>query len=58
MTETNLSRKVAAFFKCRFGLARESYDDVGGDVEVGTESLDALAHLTELVGRIVTVHTL
>ena len=35
VAEANLFRKVAAFLKGCFSFARESHDDVGGEVEVG-----------------------
>lgn len=48
--------EVAAFFERGFGLAREAYDDVSGEVEVGTKGFDALAHIAELGDGVEPVH--
>ena len=56
VAEADFASEVAAFLEGDFGLAGEAYDDVGGEVEIGAKSLDAMAHLAELVDGVVTVH--
>ena len=56
VAEADFAGEVAAFLEGLFGFAREAHDDVGSEVEVGAESLDALAHLAELVGGVMPVH--
>lgn len=56
VAEPDFAGEVATFFEGLFGLAREAHDDVGGEVEVGAEGLDALAHLAELGDGVVSVH--
>ena len=56
VTESDFLREVATFFEGLFGLAWEAHDDVGGEVEVGAEGFDALAHLAELCDGVVSVH--
>ena len=56
VAETDLLCKGAALLEGGLVLAREAYDDVGGEVEVGTEGLDALAHLAELCDGVEPVH--
>ena len=56
VAEPDFTGEVATFLEGLFGLAGETHDDVGGEVEVGAESLDALAHLAELVGGVMPVH--
>ena len=58
VAEADFFREVTAFFESLFGLAGEAYDDVGGEVEVGAEGLDALTHVTELGDSIKAVHPL
>ena len=57
MAEATLFRKVAAFAESLIGFARETHDDVGGEVEVGTRGLDALAHVAELGDGVKPMHT-
>ena len=56
VAEANLFCKVAAFLKGCFSFAREAHDDVGGEVEVGTRGLDALAHVAELRHGVKPMH--
>ena len=56
MAESDFSRKVAAFLESLFCLAGEAHNDVGGEIEVGAESFDALAHVAELSDGIKAVH--
>ena len=56
VAESNLASEVATLPEGLFRLARKSHNDVGSEVEVGTEIFDALAHLFELSRRIETVH--
>ena len=58
MAEADFSCKVATLLEGLFGLARETHDDVGGEVEVGAEGFDALAHVAELGDSVEAVHTL
>ena len=56
VAEANLMGEVAAFLEGCFGLAWEAYNNVGGEVEVGAEDFDTLAHIAELGGGVVAVH--
>ncbi len=56
VAEADFAGEVAAFLEGLFGFARETHYDVGGEVEVGTEGFDALAHLAELCDGVVSVH--
>ena len=56
VAEADFLGEVAAFLEGLLGLARETHDDVGGEVEVGAEGLDALAHVTELGNGVESVH--
>ena len=56
VAETDFTGKVATFLEGLFRFAREAHNDVGGEVEVGTEGFDALAHVAELVGGVMPVH--
>lgn len=56
VAEPDFACKVATFLEIGIGLARETYDDVGRDVEIRAEGLDSFAHFAELGGRVKTVH--
>ena len=56
VAETDFTGEIAALLKGFFSFTWEAYDNVGGEVEVGTECLDSLAHLTELVDGVEAVH--
>ena len=56
VAEADFSRKIATFLEGLFRFARETHDDVGGEVEVGAEGLDALAHFAELGGAVMPIH--
>ena len=56
MAETYLLGEVATFLESLYGFAREAHDDVGGEVEVGAEDLDALAHVAKLVDGVEAMH--
>ena len=56
VAEADFAGEVAAFLEGLFGFAREAHDDVGGEVEVGAEGFDALAHVAELCDGVVSVH--
>ena len=56
VAEPDLAGEVATLLEGRFCLTWEAHDDVGSEVEVGTEGLDAPAHLAELLGGIEAVH--
>ena len=56
VAEADFAGEVATFLEGFFRFARETHDDVGGEVEVGAEGFDALAHLAELCDGVVSVH--
>lgn len=56
VAEPDFACKVATFLEIGFGLAGETYDDVGRDVEIRAESLDSLTHFAELGGSVKSVH--
>ena len=56
MAEADFTGKVTAFLEGFFGLPGEAHDDVGGEIEVGAEGLDALAHLPELRRSVKAMH--
>lgn len=56
VAEPDFASKVATFLEIGVGLAGETYDDVGRDVEIRAEGLDSFAHLAELGGGVKTVH--
>ena len=58
VAETDFFGKVATFLEGLLGLAREAHDNVCGEVEVGTEGLDALVHVAELGNGVESVHPL
>lgn len=56
VAEPDFASKVATFLEIGVGLAWETYDDVGRDVEISAKGLDSFAHFSELGGRVKTVH--
>ena len=57
VAEADFAGEVATFFEGYLGFAREAHDDISGEVEVGAESLDALAHVAELGDGIMPIHS-
>ena len=58
MAEADFLSEIAALLEGQFIFVWEAHDDVGGEVEVGTEGLDTLAHVAELADSVMTVHSL
>ena len=56
VAKADFSHEITAFLESRFCLAWEAHDDIGGKVEVWTEGLDPLAHVTELGDGVEAVH--
>lgn len=56
VAEPDFASKVATFLEIGVGLAWETHDDVGRDVEISAKGLDSFAHFSELGGRVKTVH--
>ena len=56
VAETDFAGKNATFLEGLLRFAGEAHDDVGGEVEVGAEGFDALAHLAELGCCIMPIH--